>query len=361
MVYILFFALLIIGALLANRRALSRSYLFVIMLFLFVIIGFRDTTVGADTLGYTEDFMRIARMSFSEMWRYAFTTKEPLYIIISWLPSLFSTHYTAFLLTWALFPVVSLYKVFNEQLEDGKDVMIAFLVFFLLGLFAFYVAGIRQTAALSMVFIGAKYLKNLSWNGWRRLLFNKSILFFLLTIVLAYMIHNSSILFVIAVPCLFFKIRWWYLLLVFGLFFLGNYVHIDQVVFLSKFFFADRFANYGTVYESSQNMSALIMQVILFLFCFAVKGKLVERDSQNNFYFNVMFLGLVFQSLSGMMAEMSRISFYFCMFAMLLVPRAFKEYPKKYRGLIYTGFICSCLFYLFFLTKSNLPEYHSIF
>lgn len=361
MVYILFFALLIIGALLVNRRALSRRYLFVIMLFLFVIIGFRDTTVGADTLGYTEDYMRIARMSFSEMWHYSFTTKEPMYVIISWLPSIFFTHYTAFLLTWALFPVVSLYKVFNEQLEDGKDIMIAILVFFLLGLFAFYVAGIRQTAALSMVFIGAKYLKNLSWDGWRRLLFNKSILVFLLTIVLAYMIHNSSILFVIAVPCLFFKIRWWYLLLVFGLLFLGNYVQIDQIVFLSKYFFADRFAAYGTVYESSQNMSAFIMQVILFLFCFAVKGKLVERDSQNNFYFNMMFLGLVFQSLSGMMAEMSRISFYFCMFAMLLVPRAFKEYSKKYWGLIYTGFICSCLYYLFFLTKSNLPEYQSIF
>lgn len=361
MVYILFFSLLIIGALLTDSKAFGKQYLFVIMLFLFVIIGFRDTTVGTDTLGYTEDYERIASMSFSEMWHYSFTTKEPLYVIISWLPSIFSTHYTAFLLVWALFPVVSLYKVFKEELEGSKDIMIALLVFFLLGLFAFYVAGIRQTAALSVVFFGAKYLKNLSWNGWRGFFFNKHLLVFLLTIGIGYLIHNSSVLFVIAIPCLFFKVRFWYLIVVFGLIFIGNYVQIDQIVFLSEYFFADRFASYGTIYESTQNMSAFIMQVFLFLMCFAVRGRLVERDSQNNFYFNLMFLGLVFQSLSGMMAEMSRISFYFCMFAMLLVPRAFKEYPKKYRGVLYAVFTGTCLFYLFFLTKSNLPEYNSIF
>lgn len=332
-----------------------------IMFLLLAIIGLRDVSVGADTLSYTEDFIRFSYMSFSEMWNLAFTTKEPLYVIISWMPSLLSTHYTCFLLVWALFPVCSLYKVFKAELHDSKDFFIAILIFFLLGLFAFYVAGIRQTAALSLVFFaGAKYLKEYNMKDITSVIKSKTIYCFVIFIGLSYLIHNSSILFLLAIPLVFFKIRWWYLLLVFVLLFIGKYVQIDQIVLLSKLFFEDRFATYGTVYESSQNISALMMQIILFLICFIVKDKLIKRDIRNNFFFNLLFVGLVFQSFSGMIAEMARISFYFSMFAMILVPRAFKEYSISYRKLIYFVFSVVCLYYLFFLTGSNLPEYHSV-
>lgn len=361
MVYIIFFSVLIGGTLVTKARNESVNFLFLIMSILWVIIGLRDVSVGTDTLGYTEDFMKFSRMSFSEMWRFAFTTKEPLYVIVSWFSSIFSTNYTCFLLIWALFPVCSLYKVFKTELQDSKDFLIAILVFFLLGLFAFYVAGIRQTAALSLAFwAGARYLKKSNFGSVKSIIKNRNVYSFAILIGLAYLIHNSSILFLLAIPFLFVRVRWWYLFLVFGLFFIGKYVQIEQVVLLSKFFFEDRFATYGTVYESSQNTSALIMQIILFLFCFSVKEKLIKHNDQNNFFFNMLFLGLVFQSLSEMMAEMARISFYFSMFAMVLMPRAFKEYAAKYRKFIYFGFIVVCLYYLFFLTGSNLPEYHSV-
>ena len=360
MVYTLFFVFLIFGALIAKSRICSKLYLFTTMTFLFIMIGLRDTTVGTDTLGYTKDFARFAHMSFSQVCAYAFSSKEPLYVLISWLPSIFSTNYTAYLLTWALFPSVSLYKVFKADLKDSTDFMIATIVLFLLGLFAFYVAGIRQTAALSIVFAGAQYLKHISWNGFRKLLSDKNIYFFLLTIAIAYMIHNSSVLFVLAIACLLFKVRWWYLIMVIALFFLGQYVKIDQIVSISSFLFEDRFASYGTTYESSQNASAFIMQFLLFLICFIVRGRLIKRDVYNNFLFNMLFLGLVFQSLSGTMAEMARISFYFSMFAMILVPRSIKEYTGNIKIFVYVGFTIASLYYLFFITSSNLPEYNSI-
>ena len=361
MVYTLYFALLILGAIVARGRSGSSQYLMIIMIALLIIIGFRDISVGTDTLSYTKDFAYFAQMSFSEIWDYAMESKEPLYVLVSWLPSIFSSNYTLYLFTWALFPIFSLYNVFKEELNDSKDILVAMIVFFLLGLFAFYVAGIRQTAALSIVFWGAKFLRRFSWKGLFRLLLDKNIYAFFLMITVAYMIHNSAILFILAIPCLFFKVRWWYLLGILGLFFLGSYVKIDQIVLLSELFFDDRFASYGTVYESSQNTSALIMQLILFSICFLVRGKLVDRDSNNNFFFNMMFIGLVLQSLSGMLAEMSRISFYFIMFAMILVPRAFEEYPRRIQHLAYVGFMIVGIFYLFFLTGSNLPRYHSIF
>lgn len=361
MVYTIFFTVLILGMFATNRGKDSRKYLFLMMIFLLIIIGFRDISVGTDTLSYTEDFQRFSYMSFTEVWSFAFTTKEPLYVLVSWIPSLLSNNYTLFLLTWALFPVCSLYNVFKIELHDSTDYMIAILVFFLLGLFAFYVAGIRQTAALSLVFYaGSRYLGTPIKLSVKSIIKDTAVYKFAVFMALAYMIHNSSILFLLTVPFLFVKVRWWYILLVFGLFFVGKYVKIDQIVLLSKFFFEDRFATYGTVYESSQSLSAFIMQLILFVVCFSVKDKLIKKDTQNNFFFNMLFLGLVFQSLSEMMAEMARISFYFSMFAMVLVPRAFREYPKNNKKLIYPGFVIVCLYYLFFLTGSNLPEYHSV-
>lgn len=360
MVYALYFILLTFGGIVARKREESNVYLFVIMTLLLAIIGLRDASVGFDTLSYIEDYRNIARLSFSEMLDCAFKSTEPLYVIVSWLPSILSLNYTMYLILWALFPVMSLYKVFKRELKDGTDYFIAIMVFFLLGLFAFYIAGIRQTAALSVILVGSKFLTDISWRGIRSLFFDKNIYLFLFTVGIAFMFHNSSIIFILAIPCLLFKVRWWYLLLVVCVFFIGRVIQIDQIVVLSKFLFDDRFANYGTTYESSQSISALIMQVILFLICFFVKGKLTQQSSQNNFLFNLMFLGIVFQSLSGMMAEMARVSFYFSMYAMILVPRALKLYPVNFKMIIYIGFVTFSLFYLFYLSGSNLPPYNSV-
>lgn len=360
MTYALYFALVIIGAIVSKLHSNSKGYLFVIMISLLAIISLRDTTVGADTLSYTEDFARFSQLTFSQMCSLATASNEPLYVFISWLPSICTNSYTIFLFVWALFPVCSLYKTFKVELWDSNDYLIGLIVFFLLGLFAFYVAGIRQTAALSLVLIGSKYLRQLQVNKVHLIIKDKNFYFFLLYIATAYLIHNSAILFLAAIPFLFIRVRWWYIILVVGLFFVGNYVKIEQIVILARFFFEERFANYGTVYDSSQNVSAMIMQLILFFICFSVKDKLIARNPQNNFILNMMFMGFVFQSLSGMMAEMARISFYFSMFAIILVPLAFKEFPASYRKFVYVGFTMVSLFYLFVLTSSNLPEYRSV-
>ena len=67
---------------------------------------------------------------------------------------------------------------------------------------------------------------------------------------------------------MFVKVGWWYLILVVGLFSIDKMVGMEQLTVLSALIFEDRFSTYGTTYESSQNLSAFIMQLILFLICF---------------------------------------------------------------------------------------------
>lgn len=360
MVYTLFFVYLVFCALLSIKTRANHFFLFTIMVFLFAIIGLRNTTVGTDTLGYTQDFSEFSQLQFAQMWRIALESKEPLYVIISWLTSLFSENYTAYLLVWALFPVISLYKVFKTELSNGMDYMIAILVFFMLGLFAFFVAGIRQTAALSLTFAGAMYLARIDTLSLKYFIKDKNLYIFLLHIVIAYLIHNSALMFLLAIPCLFIKVRWWFLLLVGGLLFLGKHIHIDQIVGISTMLFNDRFSSYGTTYESTQSTSAFIMQFLLFIICFTRINRLEAQDKRNDFLLVLLFVGLIFQSLSGLLAEMSRVSFYFCMFSMILVPRAIRMYKPSLRAVVYLVFTIAAIVYLFFLSSSNLPEYQCV-
>ena len=84
----------------------------------------------------------------------------------------------------------------------------------------------------------------------------------------------------------------------------------------------------------------------------------MAEDERNGYLFNILVVGLVFQALSGMIAEMCRVSFYYSIFACVLVPKAIELYPKNLRDLLYSAFCGLMFFYLFFLSGSNLPEYH---
>ena len=360
MTYIIFFIYLIFCAFVSVKTKSDHFFLFTIMALLLVIIGFRDTSVGADTLGYTQNFYEYSQLQFAQMWRTAIASKEPLYVVISWLASLLSYNYTAYLLVWAIFPVLSLYKTFRMELSGGVDYMIAILVFFMLGLFAFFVAGIRQTAAMSLTLASARYLMRINNQNFKTFIKDRNLYIFLLYVGIACLIHNSALVFLLVIPCLFIKVRWWYLFLSIGLFFLGKFVQIDLIVELSGLLFEDRFAAYGATATETLSISGFIMQFLLFFICFIVKDKLSLYSRNNDFLLMLLFVGLLFQSLSIIQAEMARVSYYFSMFAMILVPRSIKMYGYPWRGVLYWGFVIVSLFYLFFLSSSNLPAYRFV-
>ena len=81
-IYVFFFFVVILG-LFPNPSKYSQGYLFLISLILFVIIGFRDVSVGVDTLSYVEDYKYYCRLSWNNLVQDAMTTKkEP----VNWSP-----------------------------------------------------------------------------------------------------------------------------------------------------------------------------------------------------------------------------------------------------------------------------------
>lgn len=335
------------------------EYLKCAIILLCIIIGCRNIKVGVDTSGYIENFREITVMNVDMLIRYISEAKEPLYYLLSWLVSLLSSSPTVFLLFWAMIPSISLYYFLKEANLSTKGFLISFLCLFALGLFAFFIAGIRQTAAISVVLLAYRSLTKEDFEWTLSFIKSRRFIVFLMWMFIAYNLHNSSILFFIVLPLLKFKVSWWYFPFVISLFFIRNMIKIGFLVEMSALFFDDRFASYGTVYESSQSINAFLMQFIMFTICYFKRKELISKDRRNGYLFNIMVVGLIFQSMSGMIYEMARVAFYFSIFAIILVPKAIEEFSLGFKKILYGSMTILLLIYLFFLSNSNLPTYSS--
>lgn len=363
MVYIFFFMLLIIGAT-GNFKDKKHGYLFFVMFVLWLIIGLRSKDMGADTPSYVEDFFSFSHMNFSQIIQIDNSRGkvEPIYRLVSWFVSQLSNSYSSYLLVWAAFPVISLYLFFRRGLSGSFEKSIGLIVLFMTGLFAFFATGIRQAAAISFLLISYTYLKNIKTKNNGSLLRDSNLWKYVICSVLAYLCHNTSIVFILIIPLRFFKFRWWYLLIAASSYVVSQYVQLDSIRMLSALLFEDRYSQYGDWYDAQLSMAGFYMQFILVLLCVVNIKKLVQIDKENNFIMNVMLLGLVIQSMTGLMADLSRVAYYFTTFSMLLVPKSLSLMKKTKMGKFITiTFVVLCIVYLFFLASANLPEYKSSF
>ena len=156
----MFFLLLLIGYL--SKKNSNNTILKLLCFCIWLIIGLRNFDCFPDTMGYVSDFDYFKKMSLDKIWDFSKTKTEPLYVILSWLPSIISDNYQVFLLFWSLFPSIGLYFFCKQNLETPKDYAVAFLIVFVLGYFAFVASGIRQAAALSLVMISYRYLMKIT-------------------------------------------------------------------------------------------------------------------------------------------------------------------------------------------------------
>lgn len=351
-VYIIYFVVLLLGCGIRNIEK-SRSFLLLILGFLWLIIGCRDISFGADTQSYVIDFGQVGRLPWHNLVASFEEKSELLFYLLTWLIYQVSDDYVVYLLLFALFPIAALYTIFKSELNKSIDYVVAILVFFMLGLFAFFVAGIRQTTAMSFVLVASKYIMRASHYKSRD---NYIGILLLLT---AYFFHNSSIIFAPFLLLKNIKIKWWYVFIFGGVIGLFISLNIGDLLQLSTLVFSDRFAIYE-VRQETLNINTFIMPLLMFSICLVPLKQLLKKDQTNNFYFLCSLIGLLFASLSAELAEMVRISYYFAMFNMLLVPRALNEIMLKYKTpIVYLLFIGLCLVYLFALSSSNMTAYKS--
>ncbi|MBQ8322886.1 MAG: EpsG family protein [Clostridia bacterium] len=160
-------------------RAKRWIYILLAALPMFVLIGFRNQNLGADTGVYLRHFSQIRKTSWSNL--FDDTRMEYGYLIFVKIVGIFTKSQLMFQVICATIYLIGILG-FCNQLENSPFLFLFF--FCTLGTFTFMFTGIRQCLAMSICLLSYRYVKRKKF--WK----------FLFCVALAFFFHKSSILFV---------------------------------------------------------------------------------------------------------------------------------------------------------------------
>ena len=332
---------IILGLLLKDNRKNRLFYLlFVGTILLFVAAMrhpvFMEDTYGIDTLDYKTMFLTYIDMGWNEIWtliRSRYLLFESDYdigfIILCRLLGYVTRDFHVFSLLADLLVFVPLGVLLYRYLTNIRQLIFA-IVFYIALVQIFFLGGSRQMFAL-----GFDLMALIAIIDKKKVLM---VIFFLLGVTL----HFSSILFIIPLLMIWFKINHRVLKIVHLVFFLVFpivYFYPNQMIqFMGNLLEMEKYANYGkNAITGGANTFVLLIE-LLSLFCLiAIKRKDMDGNVKLRYFYVMAPLFTLFAPLINSNGTMIRIALYYYISLMLLVPYSIDcLFDKKSEPLAYT-------------------------
>lgn len=309
-----------------------------------LLSGLRHLSIGADTYAYKYLFNGVTNQSWTKVIEQlklrltlANTTKDPGYTLIVKLFQCFSDNYRIWLILIAcafIIPMaIWIYK-------NSSDPCVSFVVFSTLFYSFFAITGLRQTIATAIAFFGGmEFIRKERPLG------------FLLTVLLASLIHASSI---VLLPLYFLdKIKisratlaaYW-LLIIFAFLFRDKVFNI-----LKAFAGYDNYMKSATASGGTFILLLLAMAVVYTIFYRQIGA---SKNPQLNIASNSLFMACVFSPLLLVNESCMRIVQYYSIFIIILLPE-YKYIFKKESRIIFNVIVCAVMILLLI---RNQPVYH---
>lgn len=334
--YYLFFAVIFFFYFISNSKENKQSFLFITVCALIILVGSRNVLYGRDTLGYVTVFYNTESVNLTD-------TTEPGFSLFVYLIHSITNNYHIFLFAAYFSTGIALYKLMNKYLLTTYEILSSVCIYVLLGILAFNMAALRQTIALSLGIIA--FICAADGKFKRYLLF----------VALAMTFHNSAFVLLALYPLRYLNAKSYGFIFVAVCFFIGLVIPHIVLPFLQTYIpIDDRFDQYGTTYESNLSYTGFILQLILVILAFICRGDIQLENKTKNLFFNAAFLGLAIQSLTGTLAEFFRLSLYFSVFDIILIPLALSTFQGSNAKLIRSLFIIGCLVYILFLSGGGV-------
>ncbi len=327
--------------------AKKRVYCIIVAVQWILISGLRAWSVGNDTREYANAFERGLTTSWSSVlsncWNYLFNglkTKDPGYFLLQKIFQIFTDSYQLWLFFIAIV-FTGLLARWIYKYSSMPDV--SFLIYSVL-FFSFYsVTGHRQTLATALiVFVGYEYAKK------------KELVKFAIVAFIAFMLHKSSIVFIIYYLIACINITSLYATIMVGV--------SAVVAVLGKQLYAPIASILGFDDEQINNdiggaetYATVLVLLCIVAFCFYPWINKNRKDSK--YLYNMLLLTLLTTLLVYQNQSFMRIQQYFSLVIMIFVPEIIQAIDKNYRVLAY-------LFVVFFLSAYFIrlrPSYSFFF
>ena len=346
--FVFFFSILLWVFVNPQNRKSRNTYLFVVALMYFLIMGLRNEVIYGDTYSYVHYFKLIHQLSLSEvieLW-----DKDLFFWIITYFISRFTVgNYTMWL---SLISVLLIYPLAKLIQKYSVQPMCSFVLFVYLGLMFFCMAGLRQTVSISFILIGALALLDNT-----RTTKSKAI-YYSVCVLIAYLFHGSSFVAILALlfinrPLNKSSIVIYFVVLA-ACFISGRYLMTNVIGYIGQF--DERYLGYGENMHGA-TLTYFIQQLILIApSLIFLRRRYYDQPIALLLHFSI--IGLICVSLSPIIAEMFRLSYFFSWANMLLFSYTVQEMGRynKYLPLV---FMVIFVFLIVFVFK--LDDYYFFF
>lgn len=317
---------------------------------IFLLCALRDYTVGRDIPGYIDVY---ELSSEYKLWDASWVYMEAGYVAYMKLLSMAGLSSRLFL---AVTYMLMLVPIFYTIKKYSQDPLLSVIIFICFQFLAFDLSGIRQGMATSICLCGMPWVLSKK---------KKDIIKFTLLVVLAFLFHKSSLIFLF-VPILVrmkFNTRTVLLML----------IGVAVSPFLTEYVMSINIDHHLSKYEMDNNlkmfgMIVFLVMVVLFMLLSCVQYK--SRKSETVYattitveqYTMLLIMSLIV-SLAFNGTMLSRSSMFYTIFMMLGIPNAISRYIGSQKTFFRVGFHLFMLvfFYIFCLEPKVLDIVPYIF
>lgn len=282
------------------NKALKTALLLVFPLLLATI----RYNVGYDYGSYISGYELAADNSFESIFS-TYKLGDPIgFSLLNKFSTLFNSD-RAFLFFTSLFAYL---PVLIIVLSDWKDKRFQSLIvfFYLFSCFIFSFSAIKQGIAMSFLLCSLKYV------------FDRKPIKFLILIGIAFLFHSSALVFI---PVFFLwskkeevdTLKKIITIIVCALI-------IANLELLLSVFLEGRYQSYATEIVEGQNRS-FFLYLLITIVCYVFRKQLIRLDKRNDLLITLMTIGVIFQILGFFNAFTKRISDYFIMVQIFLIPQ----------------------------------------
>lgn len=290
----------------------KKYYCLILGLLLFFIAALRATSVGVDSMQYTNHFYRIQFMSVVDILHNY--TKEPVFYFLIKIITVFSTNFQ-----W-MFTIIGgayAFAISRFIYKYSKNPMVSFIMLIPMMYFAFSLTGLRQTMAISIILLSYDYI------------IRKHLFKFVFTVIIASLFHQSALLFL---PAYFISNKS----------FNNKKVLVGilavPIVFVLRPLLVSLVQNlmYET-YSISLDQGAGGWTTLFVYFLIILVSVVFSKQIQNEyfpFFLKMMYVGALIQMFVPLQPNIFRVSMYYNIASIILIPDILKTQKDKFSKLV---------------------------
>lgn len=320
-----------------NRKKTRIYFAIFAFVIVFLLLALRDFSVGGDLYGYQIKYNHYSTTSFDRLF---FAEKvEPLFILFNKACARISNCDFRFYLIACAFVFSSILSVSVYKLSNNQGASWIFIIAF--STLVYGLSGLRSSFGLVFGVLGYSFLIcNFTGNSSKK----RNYFWYLFFTLIGSLFHYTALAFLILLPLEYLKRKKSYYFLYFALIVIVALFGNRLFPILQDLFFPNKVYDFSS--ESGYGLMIIVVLIRLFLEFYVPKR---NRDEE---YFTVIRLfELVFlsQVLSLYFSLWSRISQYFMVVALIMLPNLLMKSNKNDKNKQLIIFALSIVFFAYFI------------